>query len=876
MALVNVINKLVGMKACLLVVLAFANIASPLSATAEDQTQPGLMGHAPPAGSAWLEQIDLSRTEIGFGRPTVAATVAGNPLSIGGQPYKHGIGSHADSEIILNLKGQALRFMADVGVDDDVQCAAKNAATTNFVEVEFFVWVDGRQAAASGAMHLGDTPVRLDVNLAGAKTLRLELRKAKGSRFSHASWAGAALTMKPSAPLPKAVAANKTQRREIQFASLPAKLSSADEERLKAPQSDANTIWIDELDLGQARFNSGTLWLGGIVSRAPRDKHSLTSKRTTDGMPLRLAGVDYPRGVVSSGETELRVALNGEAKRLVARVGFNTSFSCGKVSSGGDALFEVWVDHHLAARSPRFKGYDRPLDIDVDLTGAKLLVVRSTSEGGPIAWAGAFIEAQTPSAHISAVAAPAPASAFIAKRTPDEVRINGPKVVGASPGRPFLFRIPATGKAPLRFEAHGLPTGLSLDEQTGIVTGAIKTPGTSRVNLQLVAANGRTERVLLIVAGRGKLALAPPMGWNSWNVWGMSVDDAKVRAAADALISSGLAAQGYQYINIDEGWSDGRDAQGNIKASAKFPNMPALAAYVHSKGLHIGIHNSPGPKTCGGMAGSYLHEEQDARTWASWGIDYLKYDWCSYGEVAKDNSLPELQKPYKIMQKELQRNGRDVVYSLCQYGLGDVWNWGRNVGGNLWRTGADIVDTWASLSDLGFTHSGREKHIGPGGWNDPDMMVVGTVGWGPKLHPTRLTANEQITHVTLWSMLASPLLLGNDLSQLDEFTADLISNPEVIDINQDMLGRAASRKTNTGGVEVWARPLHDGTTAVAIFNRSPVATEGVAAWKDVGLKGTQLVRDLWLRKDLGAFKGAIAVSLPAHGAALLRVGAPRR
>jgi len=322
---------------------------------------------------------------------------------------------------------------------------------------------------------------------------------------------------------------------------------------------------------------------------------------------------------------------------------------------------------------------------------------------------------------------------------------------------------------------------------------------------------------------------------------------------------------------MDEGWSDGRDDAGNIRPSAKFPNMRALSDYVHSKGLRLGIHNSPGPKTCGGSEGSYQHELQDASTWASWGIDFLKHDWCSYGGIAKNNSLFELQKPYKIMRAALARTGRDVVFSLCQYGMGDVWNWGRDVGGNLWRTGADIVDTWASVSDVGFIQSGRRGQIGPGGWSDPDMMVVGRLGWGDAVRATRLTQDEQVAHVTLWSMLASPLLLGNDLSTLDEFTADLLQNPEIIDVNQDPLGRPGERKSRDGGVELWVRPLYDGSIAVSFFNRGQVPAQGVAQWAALGIKAKPMVRDLWLRKDLGRFDKRIEVQVPPHGAVMLRI-----
>ena len=829
-------------------------------------------GKVPPAGGVWLETIDLSQAPTGFGRPSVAATVAGNPLSIAGKAFAHGVGTHADAAFVLNLGGGATRFIAEVGVDDDLKCFESQGAT-KAPRVEFSVWVDGKKAATSGAMGYGQPPVRFDVDLRRARTLRLVVKKSPGSHYNHASWAGATLFMRPGAPVPTTMLAGNQRKSFAPLATKGAALSPSDEAKLHASQNGAG-VWLDDLDLTKARVDAGNLWLGGIVSRAPRNPKVMTARRTDDGRPIRLAGVDYARGVASQGENELRIELGGVAERFVARVGFNTSFSCAKVSSGGDALFEVWVDGRPVSQTPHLHSYSSPYDISIDLRGAKLLVLNVASEGGPVVWAGAFLElAEGGKAHLlRTVGPPPPLPAIIAKRDPHELRINGARAVGATPRRAFVYRIPATGKPPLHFSAQNLPPGLSLDSHTGIITGTVQQTGSSRVEVKVTAANVAAVRTFTIVAGKDKLALTPPMGWNSWNVWGLAVDDAKVRAAADAMVLSGLAAQGYQYVNIDEGWSDGRDDDGNIKANAKFPDMPALSAYVHAKGLRLGIHNSPGPKTCGGGEGSYKHELQDARTWASWGIDYLKHDWCSYGQIAKDNSLKELQKPYKIMHAALASTGRDVVFSLCQYGIGDVWKWGRDVGGNLWRTGADILDTWASFSDVGFTQAGREAKIGPGGWNDPDMMIVGKLGWGSGLRPTRLTPDEQVAHVTLWSMLASPLLLGNDLTQLDEFTANLISNPEVIEINQDLLGRQAVRVGKEGAIEVWSRPLYDGTTAVAVFNRGQVAAAGTVKLKDLGITGRQRVRNLWLRQEQGFQQDEFNITVPSHGAVLLRIG----
>jgi len=476
-------------------------------------------------------------------------------------------------------------------------------------------------------------------------------------------------------------------------------------------------------------------------------------------------------------------------------------------------------------------------------------------------------------------ASTASAQTQISSGDPAEPRINAPRVVGTTPGRPFLFMVPATGEGPLRFSAEGLPDGLALDPATGVITGSVKADGTYVAKITVVGAKGSVTRNLVVIGGKHKLAQTPPMGWNSWNVWGLSVSDDKVRAAADAMIRSGLAAHGYSYVNIDDGWEAGRAADGAILTNEKFPDMHALTAYVHSLGLKIGLYSSPGPKTCGGYEGSWAHEAQDAATWAEWGFDYIKYDWCSYtSKVRSIKAREELMKPYVVMRDALDQQPRDIVYSLCQYGMGSVWEWGADpsIKGNLWRTTGDITDTWSSMSIIGFAQGSHSQYAGPGHWNDPDMLIVGSVGWGPTIRPTKLTHDEQITHITLWSLLAAPLLIGCDMANMDQFTIDVLSNEEVIEVDQDPLGRAATRKARTIAGEVWARPLWDGTQAVGVFNRAPFEASVTVKWSDLGISGSQPVRCLWRQQDMGSHEGSVTIKLPRHGAALLKVGRPTK
>jgi alpha-galactosidase len=353
------------------------------------------------------------------------------------------------------------------------------------------------------------------------------------------------------------------------------------------------------------------------------------------------------------------------------------------------------------------------------------------------------------------------------------------------------------------------------------------------------------------------LARTPPLGWNSWNCFHLDVSDAKIRGIADAMVKTGMRDAGYRYLVIDDGWQGKRDEKGVLHPNERFPDMKALADYVHGQGLKMGIYSSPGPRTCGNREGSYGHEEQDARMFADWGIDYLKYDWCGAFRIYKNE---EMQAVYQKMGAILRRTGRPIVYGLCQYGLVDVWKWGSEAGGNLWRTTGDISDSWASMEQIGFNQGELAQWAGPGRWNDPDMLEVGNGG---------MTRDEYRTHMSLWSLLAAPLLAGNDLRAMSPETTDLLTNPEVIAIDQDPLGRPGRRVSQEGPAEVWSRPLAGGRVAAGLFNRGAASASVTARWEDLGLRGRVLVRDAWARKNLGAFADRFTVEVPAHGVALL-------
>ena len=368
------------------------------------------------------------------------------------------------------------------------------------------------------------------------------------------------------------------------------------------------------------------------------------------------------------------------------------------------------------------------------------------------------------------------------------------------------------------------------------------------------------------------VAATPPMGWNSWNFFARRVTDADIRATADLLVSSGMRDAGYIYVNIDDTWEGKRDADGRITSNEKFPDMKALADYVHSKGLKLGIYSSPGPQTCAGYEGSYGHEQQDAQTYAAWGIDYLKYDLCSFrknmqdqapNDIAAQNKL--MRDAYEKMHQALLKTGRPIVFSLCQYGWDSVWTWGPSVGANLWRTTGDISANFDRMSLIGRSQAGLAKFAGPGHWNDPDMLEVGN---------GKLTHDENVTHMTLWAMLAAPLIAGNNLTQMTPDVKDILTNRDVIAIDQDPLGRQGDRVYAEGPVEIWAKPLKSGTTAVAIFNFGERETDmhGIRLHlAQMRLPQSVHAHEVWSNKDLGSIHDDFTTNIPRHGCVLLLI-----
>jgi alpha-galactosidase len=373
-----------------------------------------------------------------------------------------------------------------------------------------------------------------------------------------------------------------------------------------------------------------------------------------------------------------------------------------------------------------------------------------------------------------------------------------------------------------------------------------------------------------------QVALTPPMGWNSWNYFAAKVDDKGVRAAADQIVSTGMKDAGYIYVNIDDTWEAERDASGLLHTNSKFPDMKALADYVHSKGLKLGIYSGPGNKTCAGYAASLGHEEQDAKMYADWGIDYLKYDLCSFRQDTMTAQAPNdkaaqmklMIAAYEKMGKALKATGRPIVYSLCQYGWDSVWEWAPALGGNLWRTTGDISPNWNSMYTILSQQEGLQSYAGPGHWNDPDMLEVGN---------GRLTLAENRTHFSMWAMLAAPLLAGNDLPNMKPEVKAILTNMDVIAIDQDKLGKQALRAYSEGEVDVWLRHLSGGATAIAVLNAGSDRYSTHPFHLDLaklGLHGTLKGKDLWTGNAVKLTQG-MPIELPSHDILLVRIDAAK-
>ena len=627
------------------------------------------------------------------------------------------------------------------------------------------------------------------------------------------------------------------------------------------------------------------------------------------GERMSIAGQAYDHGVGTHADSLMHIELDGKARKFTAMVGVDD-----RTEGRGTITFRVYGDGKKLFDSGLMKGGDRAKKVDVPLEGVRHLMLVVGSCGDSVGYDNAnWAEAEFVCGGAKPVGVAAPTvdeeKVILTPKPGPEPRINGPRLFGARPGHPFIYRIPCTGKRPMTFGVDGLPAGLNVDEATGIVTGHVpEQPGEYQVTLTARNDAGLAKKEFTIVVG-DTLALTPPMGWNSWYIHYHRVTGKVMREATDVMVSSGMADYGYTYVNIDDCWmriepqvfnkmnrdrfgdfdmtgvvGAIRDKQGNVLSNDNFPDMRAMTDYIHTKGLRAGTYISPGPRTCQGYAGSYQHERQDAEQFARWGFDFLKYDWCSYGQIYNErmkqsqDDLAEKKYPYQQMGDILKTLDRDIVLNLCQYGMADVWQWGGEVGGHCWRTTGDLGlhrgSVLPGFYHIGMANAAHWEYAAPGRWNDPDYILIGWVG-SARGHgigkETTLTGNEQYSYMSMWSLMAAPLFFSGDMAKLDEFTLNVLCNAEVIDVNQDALGKQAKPLVMDDETVLLAKPMEDGSLAVGLFNLLEQSREMTVTWEQLGIAGKYRVRDVWRQKDIGERDGAYSAEVGRHGVMFVRM-----
>ena len=669
------------------------------------------------------------------------------------------------------------------------------------------------------------------------------------------------------------------------------------------------TIELGELDV--STFTSGSnssIWNNTVIIRGESE---VKVNQSISGNPLSIAGTTYEKGVGVHANSEGYIRLSGEKGRFTAFVGIDDF--AGGIERGAkpSVVFYVFTNKGTAFNSGVMRAGDAAKRVDIDLKGVTdlYLVAHGTPDrfyrsfhgntNDHANWADAKFTVCTPPVAVKIdteetpyILTPAPAPA---------PRINGAKITGASANKPFLFTVATSGERPMTFEAEDLPDGLTIDSEKGVITGVANTRGRYTVPVTATNSRGSCRDTIQIVIG-GDLALTPYMGWSSWNVFTSNITQKGLEETAQAIHDKRLIDFGYTYVNIDDGWNirvrrrandpaiqtPVRFADGTIRTNENFPDMKGLTDYIHSLGLKAGLYSSPGRSTCAGFAGSFGYEVRDIKTYSDWGFDFLKYDWCSVqDEMTRPEKWPlqkphlmewhDRQQPYLQISNLMKASDRDMILNICQYGYGQVWQWGKEVGGHAWRTtsdiGANIPGLVGSMFQIVSLHESLRDYIGPGGWNDPDYLLFGNT-WNfqeRSVTPTPYTPSEQYTCMTFWCMMPAPLIFSGEMTTLDDFTKNVLCNAEVIDVNQDKLGKAGRIIRNQDMVEIWKKELSDGSTAIAIFNKRPCHSKIEVNWQELGYNGGYLVRDLWRQSDLGTTREVTSFDIPRHGCVMLKM-----
>lgn len=620
----------------------------------------------------------------------------------------------------------------------------------------------------------------------------------------------------------------------------------------------SKTISLDELDISKISQRTDR-------PRSPGERANLNINKRK-----------FLKGIHTRTESRLYFKLDGKVNEFSALVGVddrNDQYRKQMVPKENSfAEFFVIGDGKILWHSETMKFGDDPKPLNIKLTGIKDLLLKAT--GGPGYTHVDWVDTKFSYSGLCPKTAWSPEELAVNRMNIQnpKPRINGSMIVGNKPNTPFYYPMAVIGIRPLNYKAEGLPQGLSLDKKTGIISGVPTQTGEYQVKLTAINSVGKANRILKILVG-DKLALTPPMGFLSWNVIEGSINATIVRETADAFVNFGFRDVGYHYIIMDDGWEGGRDGNGCIfPDKQKFPDgMKSIGDYLHEKGLKFGIYSSPGALTCAGYPGSLDYEDLDVKTWASWGVDYLKYDFCSTPRT-------RAKELYVLMGRLLEKSDRSFLYSI---GAGDISaEYGLVGGAHLWRTAGDIRDQWYLGNKNGVIECfDRQqpkftKYQSPGNRNDPDMLVVGIYGKGASANDLDAKGCNDIEYksqMSLWALLSAPLYISADVRNISRSALEILTNPEVIEVNQDPLGKLPNRYLATADQETWVKDIEDGSKAIVLLNRSPNQLVMKVKWEEIGLIGKQYVRDLWLRKDLGAMSDSFSVTVPSHGVTLIRV-----
>ena len=627
------------------------------------------------------------------------------------------------------------------------------------------------------------------------------------------------------------------------------------------------TIWLDELDLTQC----------------DQILKPLTTGETILGKPLEINAKVYEKGIGIHPHAALYINLNGRAISFSGMVGHDHQQEYHPASC--KVQFTIIGDDKVLWQSNFMGFFDKGEAFSVSLEGIDILQVWAMGNNGNFRNNALIADGKIEYSGVKPFTfSPEKTAPYVlTPPSPVSPRFNGAEVFGARSGSPLRFQPAVSGKRPMEFTATGLPKGVKINTQTGLLYGSAD-QGEYIVTLDARNKEGTATKEIKIVID-DQIALTPPMGWSSWNVWGAAIDQEKVMQALDAFKKYRLGDYGWTFINIDDGWQGSRGGKYHaIQPNEKFPNIKAMIDSIHAAGYKFGIYSSPWKTTYAGAFGDgekymgsssdnpdgtndihniefgiYPFHEDDAQQWADWGVDYMKYDWWP-------NTVPHT----KAMNIAMKESGRDMVFSISNAAPYDeVEHWKTLT--NLWRTTGDILDSWPCVVALSQSNNQWAEHAGPGHWNDPDMMVLGQTGIQEPLHASRLSADEQYFHMSMWAIMAAPLMLGCDLSQLDSFTLGLITNAEVIGINQDALGIQGTCIVKEDLKEVYAKKLLDGCFAVGLFNKGLNPANIELKLADIGIEDEVLVRDVWRQKDLGHYSNNFNAEVPSHGVILITI-----